>query len=181
MPQEQTGLAPSLNRLVLVHLGKTTVAAMLALHLADLLRLQNPYWAAISTLIVMQSTLGETLTLSGQRFVGTALGAACGALLATYFGPSVLVFGVGIFIIGVICAVLRLGRGASALAGVTLSLVLLVARSEPPWKLAAHRFIEVSLGIAVGLLITVLWPERTPENHVVAATPETHEKTESSK
>jgi uncharacterized membrane protein YgaE (UPF0421/DUF939 family) len=154
---------------------------MLALYLADLLRLQNPYWTAISTLIVMQSTLGETLTLSGQRFVGTALGAVCGALLATYSGPSVIVFGVGIFAIGIICAVLRFGRAASALAGVTLSLVLLVARSEPPWKLAAHRFIEVSLGIAVGLLITVLWPERAPENRVVATAPEAHAKQDPSK
>jgi len=25
---------------------------------------------------------------------------------------------------------------------------------------AVHRFIEVSIGIAVGLIVTVLWPER---------------------
>ena len=180
MSQEQTGLASRLNRVVLVNLAKTTVAAMLALYLADLLRLPNSYWAAISTLIVMQSTLGETLTFSGQRFVGTALGAVCGALLATYSGPSVMVFGAGVFVIGIICAVSRLGRSASALAGVTLALVLLVARSEPPWKLAAHRFIEVSLGIAVALLITVLWPG-PPQERVVATTPEAHQKTESSK
>jgi uncharacterized membrane protein YgaE (UPF0421/DUF939 family) len=109
----------------------------------------------------MQSTLGETLTISGQRFVGTALGAAAGALLAARFDPSVIVFGSGVFLIGVICAVLHLGRAASALAGVTLALVVLVERTEPPWELAAHRFLEVSLGIVVGLILTVLWPERS--------------------
>jgi uncharacterized membrane protein YgaE (UPF0421/DUF939 family) len=159
MSQEHIGFFSGLNRQAMEHLARTTVAAMISLYLAHLFRLQNAYWAPITTLIVMQSTLGDTLTISGQRFVGTALGAACGALLATYFGPSVIAFGIGVFVIGTICALLHLGRAAPALASVTLALVVLVTRSEPPWELATHRFVEVSLGIAVGLLLTVLWPE----------------------
>jgi hypothetical protein len=40
------------------------------------------YWAAIATLVVMQSTLGATLTLSLERIVGTAVGVSVGALEA---------------------------------------------------------------------------------------------------
>jgi uncharacterized membrane protein YgaE (UPF0421/DUF939 family) len=176
MSQGQIGVSSGLNLQALEHLVRTTVAAMVSLYVADLLKLPNPYWAAITALIVIQSTLGDTLTISGQRFVGTAIGAAAGALLATYFGPTVLVFGVGAFVIGIICTALRLGRAATALASVTLALVVLVERTEPPWKLAAHRFIEVSLGIVVALMLTVLWPERSAGSPVVPDASASHQE-----
>lgn len=165
---------PGLSLLTLEHLVRTTVAAMVSLYVATLFKPPDSFWAAITTLIVMQSTLGDTLTISGQRFVGTAIGAAAGALLATYFDPNVIVFGIGVFVIGIICAALRLGRAASALAVVTLALVVLVQRTEPPWKLAAHRFVEVSLGIVVALILTVLWPERTADSPLVSGASAAH-------
>jgi len=170
MSQGQIAGSSGLNRPAVEHLVRTTVAAMVSLFLANLLKLPNAYWAAITTLIVMQSTLGDTLTISGQRFVGTAIGAAAGALLAAYFSPTVIVFGVGVFVIGIICAALRLGRAARALASVTLALVVLVERTEPPWKLAAHRFVEVSLGIVVAVMVTVLWPGRPEDGPHVSGT-----------
>jgi len=36
---------------------------------------------------------------------------------------------------------------------------MLVARSEPAWLAGLHRFIEVSVGIIVGLIVTAIWPE----------------------
>jgi uncharacterized membrane protein YgaE (UPF0421/DUF939 family) len=134
---------------------------MLSLYLAHLFKLPESYWAAITSLIVIQSTLGDTLTVSGQRLAGTAMGAAAGALLSRYFGPNAMVFGAGVFVLGVICLLLHLGRAASALASVTLALVVLVARTETGLALAVHRFVEVSLGIVVALMLTLLWPERT--------------------
>jgi hypothetical protein len=89
-----------LTRQSLEHLARTTVAAMLSLYLANLFKLPESYWAAITSLIVMQSTLGDTLTVSGQRFAGTAMGAAAGALLSRQFGPNPLVFGAGVFTLG---------------------------------------------------------------------------------
>ncbi len=37
---------------------------------------------------------------------------------------------------------------------------MLVPRGIAPWLIAVHRFVEVSLGIAVALALTALWPER---------------------
>ncbi len=42
-------------------------------------------------------------------------------------------------------------------AAITLSLVLLIAHQRPPWIVASHRFVEVSLGIAVALLAAAVW------------------------
>jgi uncharacterized membrane protein YccC len=69
------------------------------------------------------------------------------------------VFGVGLFALGVLCAFLRVRRSAYRYAGITLAIVMLIARTQPAWIIAVHRFIEISIGIAVGLMVAALWPE----------------------
>ena len=53
-------------------------------------------------------------------------------------------------------AFLRLAS-AYRFAAITLSIVLLIAHPRPPWIVASHRFVEVSLGIAVALLAAEVW------------------------
>jgi uncharacterized membrane protein YccC len=149
-----------LYRKEFVHAARTTVAAISSLLIARLFRLPEAYWAAIATMIVMQSTLGAAWTVSKDRLAGTALGAAAGALLGTYVGPSVPAFGAGLFLLGVLCAILRIERSAYRYAGITLVIVMLIARTQPAWIIAFHRFTEMSVGIAVGLLLTAFWPEK---------------------
>ena len=149
--------SPTLRRSV-IHSARTAVAATASLVVARLFRLPEAYWASITTLIVMQSTLGATLTISGHRFAGTALGATIAVLVVTGFRPSPIIFGAAIFGIGLVCAVLRLDRAAYRFAGITLAIILLVARPQPVWIVAAHRFVEVSIGIAVGLILSAVWP-----------------------
>jgi uncharacterized membrane protein YccC len=153
-------LLAGLNRKWAEHAARTTAAATISLLIAKAVRLPEAYWAAITTVIVMQSTLGAAWTISLQRLIGTALGAAVGALTAFYFGASVIAFGAGILVMGLICAALHLDRAAYRFAGITLAIVMLVVRARSPWITALHRFIEVSLGIAIGLILTALWPER---------------------
>jgi uncharacterized membrane protein YccC len=140
--------------------ARTAIAAVASLLIAHLFRLPDPYWAAIATIMVMQSTLGAAWTISKERLAGTALGAAAGGLLATYAGQNVAVFGAGVFGLGVLCAILRIDRGAYRYAGITLIIVMLIARTQPPWIIAIHRFCEISVGIAVGLALTAVWPEQ---------------------
>lgn len=149
-----------LNRRSLEHVARTTVVATVSLLVARACRLPEAYWAAITTMIVVQSSLGAAWTISVQRFAGTALGAAAGALLATYLWPGVIAFGAGIFGIGLVCATLHLDRAAYRFAGITLAVVMLAVRTQPALVTAAHRFVEVSVGIAAGLMLTALWPER---------------------
>jgi uncharacterized membrane protein YccC len=132
---------------------------MVSVLVARLFRLPEAYWAAVTTLVITQSSLGAALTVSWQRFVGTVLGAAVGALVASHFQPHVLVFGACVFVLGLLCAVARSDRSAYRFGGVTLAIVLLVPRAGPAWRIAFHRFAEVSIGIGVALLLAWLWPE----------------------
>jgi uncharacterized membrane protein YccC len=146
-----------LNRAALINSARTATASVLSLVAARALKLPEFYWAPISTIVILLSTINP-LTLAWQRFAGTALGAALGGLIATFCGPSWIVYGTGILVCGVLCAMLRVST-AYRFAAIALTIVLLVAHTRPPWIVALHRFVEVSLGIAVALLVTVVWPQ----------------------
>jgi uncharacterized membrane protein YccC len=144
----------------LIHSLRTTIAAVASLLTARLFRLPEAYWAPITTMIVMQSTVAASIKVSFERLVGTALGAVMGAILATFCGANAVVFGAGIFALGVICAILFLDRTAYRYAGITLVVVLLIVRNQNVWLIALHRFIEVSIGIVVGLIVAMVWREQ---------------------
>ncbi|MGA8541026.1 MAG: FUSC family protein [Terriglobales bacterium] len=150
------GILPGIYRDSVLDAVRTTVAAMIALFLARLLKMPESYWAPISTIVIVQSTI-HPLTLGWQRFVGTALGAVLGAAFATFVKPSVVVYGLGILLCGLLAFLLRVGA-AYRFAGITLSIVLLIPHASAPWIVGLHRFLEVSLGIAVALAVTMLWP-----------------------
>ncbi len=142
----------------LLDAARTTVAAVLSLLLARLLKLPEFYWAPISAIVIIQSTI-EPRTLAWQRFAGTALGAVLGGLIATFLRSSVLVYATAIFSCGVLCTLLRF-LGAYRFAAITVSIILLIAHTSPAWIVASHRFVEVSVGIAVALAISEVWPSR---------------------
>ena len=147
---------------VLVHSLRTGVAAVVSVLVARLFRLPEAYWAPITTLVIVQSSLGAALTVSWQRFAGTALGALMGAIVATYFGLNLVAFGVGVFILGLLTAATGTDRSAYRFGGITLAIVLLIPKAEPAWKIAFHRFAEVSIGIGVALVFAWVWPEIDP-------------------
>jgi uncharacterized membrane protein YgaE (UPF0421/DUF939 family) len=145
---------------ILVHSARTAVAAVVSVLVARLFRLPEAYWAPITTLVITQSSLGAALKVSWQRFVGTALGAVVGAIVASHFGPHVLVFGASVFVLGLLCPLALADRSAYRFGGITLAIVLLIPRAGPAWEAAFHRFAEVSIGIGVALILTLAWPER---------------------
>jgi uncharacterized membrane protein YccC len=146
-----------------VHSIRTAIAATISLAVARLFGLPEAYWAAIATLVVMQSTLGATLLISVERIAATALGALAGALLANYFTGNLAVFAAAVFVLGLFCAVFRMEKSAYRYASITLAIIVLIPRSNAAWVVALHRFFEVSVGIVVALALAAVWPEHQPE------------------
>lgn len=144
---------------VFEHSVRTALAAIVSLLVARWFRLTSPYWAPITTLVITQSSLGAAFSVSWKRFVGTALGAAIGALVASYLPSNVWIFGATVLLLGPLCALVRADRSAYRFGGVTLAIVLLVPKTEPAWQVAFYRFAEVSTGIAVALFFATIWPE----------------------
>jgi uncharacterized membrane protein YgaE (UPF0421/DUF939 family) len=68
---------------------------------------------------------------------------------------------VAVILIGLLSYGFCLEQPAYRYASVTLAIIVLIPRSNPAWIVALHRFIEVSVGIIVALIVG-LWPERSP-------------------
>jgi len=145
---------------VLLHSLRTAVVAVTSLLVARLFRLPESYWAPITTVVITQSSLGGAFSISWQRFVGTILGALIGGIVATYFGPHILVYAICIFLLGIVCALTRSQYSAYRFGAVALTIVVLIPRTTAPWTIAFHRFAEVSIGIGVALFFTIVWPEK---------------------
>ena len=158
MSHPKTAKLLGIDRGILYDSARTAVATLVSLLLARTLKLPEYYWAPISTIVILLSP-SDPFTLAWQRFAGTALGAAVGALIATFVHVNWMVYGAGILLCGLLSALLRLG-GAYRFAAITLSIVLLIAHAVRPWVVACRRFVEVSLGIAVALAVAQLWPSR---------------------
>lgn len=150
------------NPVTAEHSARTAAAAVVSVYVARLFGLQESYWAAITTLVVMQSTLGAALPVSVRRIVGTAIGGVVGAFASIYYPGNALVFGACILILGLVCVPFRLERSAYRYAGITLAIIMLVP-GRSGWIVALHRSFEVSVGIAVALVFSALWPERYPD------------------
>ncbi len=145
-----------LNRNSVHNSARTAVATLLSLLLArTLLRLPEFYWAPISTIVIILSPM-DRFALAWQRFVGTAVGVTLGAAIATFLPNNWMIYGAGIFVCGILSALLRLGN-AYRFVAIGFTIVLLITHGRPPWIVAVHRFFEVSLGIAVALAVASVW------------------------
>ena len=147
------------NPLTIEHSARTAVAAVFSFLVARWFGLSESHWAAITTLVVMQSTPGASLPISAQRLAGTGLGAAVGALAGTYYPGNALVFGACVLLLGIVFVPFHLERNAYRYAGITLAIIMLVP-GHSGRIIALHRFFEVSVGIAVGLAVSALWSDR---------------------
>ena len=158
-PGENSGLLSWEHQRLLIHAAKTALAAALCWWLALRFGLHDGYWGSISAIIVLQSNVGSTVNASRDRLLGTIIGAA--------FGFSFSLFGTAPwnYILAVLAAIIACGllglRSSSRLAGVTITIIMLVHKEGSLWGLALDRVIEVVLGIIVALAVsTLVFPDR---------------------
>jgi uncharacterized membrane protein YccC len=147
------------HRRLLIHATKTALAAGLCWWLATRFGMHDGYWGSISAIIVLQSNFGATITASRDRLLGTLIGAVlgfgfsfAGALLWSYLAAVILAI--------TICGLLGF-KSSSRLAGVTITIVMLVRHGGPHWTIALDRVAQVVLGIVVALGVsTLIFPDR---------------------
>jgi len=145
----------------LTHSVRTAIATSVSLLTARLSKLPDPYWAAVTTIVVMQSTLGASWDISKRRIIGTAIGAGTGGLIASCFQTNAGILAAALLALGILCGTLRLDPAAYRFAGLTLFIVTLINRGNTPaFIIAFHRFAEVCIGILVALALAAVWPAR---------------------
>jgi uncharacterized membrane protein YgaE (UPF0421/DUF939 family) len=143
------------------HALKTAIAGGISLALARVFKLEQGYWACVAAVVVMQSDAAATLTASRDRLAGTAFGALLGWGASTIWNGHLIVYTVVILIGIAIPEAIEMAT-AGRLAAVTATIILLAPSTAPHRTVALHRFLEVSLGIVVTLVVSqVLWRNTT--------------------
>jgi uncharacterized membrane protein YccC len=144
---------------LLIHAAKTALAAALCWWLALRFGWRDGYWGSISAIIVLQSNVGSTVNASRDRILGTLIGAVLGFSFSL-FGTLPWNYILAVLAAVIVCGLLGL-RSSSRLAGVTITIIMLVQKTGPRWILALDRVGEVVLGIVVALAVTTLvFPDR---------------------
>lgn len=148
------------QRLNLVFALRGTVAVLAAVAVAAFLKLENPYWAGMTALIVIQPTRGLLLEKSFYRLLGSAAGSLAGLLLCLsirdYSGIALALslwlaacVGVGNLLYG-------LRSYASLMAGCTGVVVAMSVCQNPShlYQIAFGRTACIMVGIIVSTAIS---------------------------
>lgn len=121
------------------------------------LHLPQGYWAVISALLVMQTSIGGTLGASRDRLIGTLLGAVVGGV-AAYVRPETM-WGEALAL--VLCAgslTVVASRWPSLKVAPVTSVIMIVGNAVHASSLEAarDRVIEITLGSLIGVVAAIL-------------------------
>ncbi|MDE1991337.1 MAG: FUSC family protein, partial [Rhizobiaceae bacterium] len=141
-------------------------AVGISIVLALLLRLNDPWWAGISSFMCVQASHPQSWQKGALRIIGTLIGAALGFILVPWvvYNPVatvLLLFSVGT--ISILGALLSPHSYAWLLGGITMMMVTLGSLNDPALVLtiAYYRAAEIILGTAIAVLMTRLFAPRT--------------------
>jgi uncharacterized membrane protein YccC len=138
---------------------RMTTATAVTFALGAALGLEQSFWAVIAALIVTQSSIGGTLKAGLEQFVGSVFGAVWGAAVTLAVPHDGLVArGVALVIAVAPLAVLTTFSPGFRIAPITAILVLLSSMgiAMGPLGFAVERLLEIGLGCAVGLGVSVV-------------------------
>src|SRR3984957_5953477 len=152
---------------------KLSLAALLSLYVALVLRLEHPNWAVLTALVMMNSHyVGSTSLKAFLRCVGTIAGAFLGVWLVGTYTSSPVLFLLLIFII-LGFAVYKFGQYpvsqapyAYYLIGLTTLSVATYGIQDPSdvWRIGLNRALEILVGSFSSLAVTsIIWPRYARE------------------
>jgi uncharacterized membrane protein YccC len=152
---------------------RVTLAALLALGLAQSLHLRLPLWAVLTAIIVTQLSVGGSLKVAGDYLVGTIGGAIYGGAITILVPHHSELALLGVLALAVApLALIASVKPSLNVATVTAIIVLLVPTMTPvaPLDSAIDRVLEVAVGAVVGLAVSfVVLPSRAQGLALAAA------------
>lgn len=157
------------------YVGRSVLAAALALGLAYLLELETPYSAASTVLLIANPNHGAVLAKGTWRAIGTLAGAVIAIALMALFAqmPALFLLGFGAWL-GLCAAAATLLRhfraSGAAVAGYTIGLATYGALEAPDLTLdhTLGRVATVVLGVVCAGVVTALLSPRSTRARLAA-------------
>jgi uncharacterized membrane protein YgaE (UPF0421/DUF939 family) len=138
------------------HALRALLAAGLGYYAAMALGLEQGFWAAITAISVTQSSYAEVRHSSRDQFIGAIIGGVVGIAIATLVHSPFPAYAIALVLSMTLCWMLDLGA-AGRIAGITVTIVMLVPHQGTFLQFALFRLGEVVLGAFAALLVTRLF------------------------
>ncbi len=157
------GIFPAgLSPIHMLHGFKTGLAAVLAYAVTTVFNLEFGYWAVISTVIVMQVYVADSVEMCLYRLSGTLIGAALGTFVMTIIPHTPVWTGTALFFTIGICAFLTRYKTRYRMAAITVVIIIMTGAADPDILVfGISRVGEIGLGIICAFGVSVLiFPKR---------------------
>lgn len=132
---------------------KTAIAVLLCVLISFALKLEYPFYAAIATVIAMESSINSSYAAGKNRTMGTLVGAAFGGLFAFIEPHNAYLSALGIVCVIAVCNLLKWNKSVSIACIVFLAIMLNLRTGEPAFAYALHRVLDTLLGIGVAVVV----------------------------
>jgi len=146
----------------MIHGFKTGLAAILAYAVTTVFNLEFGYWAVISTVIVMQVYVADSVEMCLYRLSGTLIGAVLGTGVMMAIPHTPVWIGAALFVTIGICAFLTRYKTRYRMAAITVVIIILTGAADPETLMfGVSRVVEIGLGIICAFGVSVLvFPKR---------------------
>ncbi|MFT8420449.1 MAG: FUSC family protein [Gluconacetobacter sp.] len=135
--------------------ARLLVSVLLSDLLARVVHLHEPVWSVITSVIVTQSRITQTLTTGRDQIVGTLVGAGAGLLAILMVQTGILPDWVAFWVALTPLALLAAARPNLRFAAVTLMIVLLFPISGDPFLRPLDRIASILIGVVTSLVVTM--------------------------
>jgi uncharacterized membrane protein YccC len=138
---------------------RTTLAGLITFGVAHLFQLPQAYWAVLTSVIIMQASVGGSLKASLDRLLGTFVGAVWGATVTLAIPHrDILSLGLALAVALAPLALVAALKPSYLVAPVTAIIVLLGTTGVQlgPVRYAIDRVLEIGLGCVVGFAVSLL-------------------------
>jgi uncharacterized membrane protein YgaE (UPF0421/DUF939 family) len=134
---------------------KTAIAVSLSIYLSQLLKLEYPYFVAMTAIISMDRTARLSITIGKNRVIGTFIGAIIGVLFASIDRGNPILAGIGILIIILISNQLNLPGSITVGGFVFVAIMVHIAPNISPFFYGLHRTLDSLFGAFIAFVVNL--------------------------
>lgn len=134
---------------------QAAASGLVALIFVDMVDLERPYWVVLTAIVVMVGSVGETLSKSIDRTVGTLVGLAVGIIV--YSATVQVGFPAIILLVVAVPSVIffKFASYRMMIVALTILLVFLFRLGDATDALLIARLVDTAIGAAIATVVSV--------------------------
>jgi hypothetical protein len=140
-------------------MARTAIATTLAVVFGEAISpSETAVMAALSAMLVVQSSAFATVGMTIQRIIGTTVGVLAASIYINLLGDSLLVYAGGILLALALAKVMPIAE--SARSQVTISMLVVLTLGPGEWVSDIGRVIDTMVGGLIAMAVVLIYPPK---------------------